>query len=198
MKISGVVLAGGKGHRLGGEKAWIELGGKPLLKWTADRLARAFLDVIVVADAVERFQGLPYQCVADRQLGLGPIGGIDTALRTTSAEAIFAVACDMPFLQHEVIRWMVDLAEGYDLVIPDLSDGLHPLHALYTRRCLSAIEAQIRKRDLALHALPRMVKTHFVSEETLRRLDPSLLSVMNINTPEDLKRARRILKEEAQ
>lgn len=91
---------------------------------------------------------------------------------------------------------MVGLSDRYDLVIPTFSDGLHPLHALYTAGSLSAIEAQIEKGDRALHSLVGSVRSRFVSEEAFRRRDPSLLSVININRPEDFKRASRVLEEE--
>ncbi len=160
------------------------------------RLGRVFSEVIVTADREDRFRDVPFRCVVDRLPGLGPIGGIDAALRAASGRAIFVVACDMPFLNPEVIRWMVGLSDRYDLVIPAFSDGLHLLHALYTAGSLSAIEAQIEKGDRALHSLVGSVRSRFVSEEAFRRRDPSLLSVININRPEDFKRASRILEEE--
>lgn len=191
--ILGVVLAGGKGCRFGGDKARARFEGETLLERTVARLALVFSEVIVVADREDRFRDLSVRCVVDRLPGLGPIGGIDAALRAASGRAIFVVACDMPFLNPEVIRWMVSLSQGYDLVIPALSDGLHPLHALYTGRSLSAIAAQIEKGERALCSLAEYVRSRFVLEEAFRRRDPSLLSVMNINRPEDFKQASQIL-----
>lgn len=192
-KIGGVILAGGKGRRMGREKAFIELGGKRLIERTADTLALLFSEVVIIADAPERFRFLPYRCEADAPSGLGPIGGLATALRVIQKEAVFVVACDMPFLNPDVIRSMIDDFDGEDLLIPMLSNQLHPLHALYSRRCLPAIQAQIKEGSLALHRLVNQVKGAFYPEEAFRKWDPSLLSVMNVNTPDDLEQARRLL-----
>ncbi len=176
---------------MGGEKALIELAGQTLLKRTADRLVDLFSDVMVVCDAPERFRDLPYRCEADYPSGLGPIGGLATALRVARKETVFVVACDMPFLNPDVIRSMIDFLDGEDLLIPKLSNRLHPLHALYTKKCLPVIEARIREGHLALHRLTEAVKSRIYPEESFRHLDPSLLSVMNLNTPEDLEQARQ-------
>lgn len=180
---------------MGLDKPFVRLGGETLLERAVARLGQVFSDVIVAADREDRFRDFPFRCVVDRLPGLGPIGGIDAALRAASGRAIFVVACDMPFLNPEVIRWMAGLSDRYDLVIPAFSDGLHPLHALYTAGSLSAIEAQIEKGDRALHSLVGYVRSRFISEEAFRRRDPSLLSVVNINRPEDFERASRIFEE---
>lgn len=181
---------------MGEEKALIDLAGEPLLKRTADRLAVFFSDVIVVADAPERFRDLPYRFEADDQSGLGPMGGLATALRTAEKETLFVVACDMPFLNPNVIRSMIDHLNGYDLLMPNLGNRLHPLHALYTKKCLPVIEAQIKAGDLALHHLVDAVNSRLYPEEMFRQFDPSLRSVMNINTPAELERARQLIEEE--
>ncbi|MFQ5779770.1 MAG: molybdenum cofactor guanylyltransferase [Nitrospiria bacterium] len=192
-QITGIVLAGGKGLRIGERKAFIELGGETLLNRAVTRLAEVFSEILVVVDDMERFEKLPYRCVTDRLPGLGPMGGIDTALRAASGDAVFVVACDMPFLKTNVIRAMTDLSDGYDLIIPSLPDGLHPLHALYTQGCLPAIEAQIKGGNLAPHSLPQYVRSRFFQKEAFLELDPLFRSVMNINTAADLEWGRRIL-----
>ncbi|MFQ5580114.1 MAG: molybdenum cofactor guanylyltransferase [Nitrospiria bacterium] len=191
--ITGVILAGGKGRRMGQEKALIELGGKTLLKGVADCLLGLFSEVLIVTDVPERFPHFPYRCLVDDRSGLGPIGGLHTALRATQQETVFLTACDMPFLHSGVIRSMVSALGRYDLLMPRLSNKLHPLHALYTKKCLPAIEAQISGRDLALHRLPKLVNGGIYLERTFRQIDPALLSVVNINTPEDLAEARSTL-----
>jgi molybdopterin-guanine dinucleotide biosynthesis protein A len=178
---------------MGRDKALIELGGKTLLERVGDCLAGLFSELMIVTDDPKRFRDFPYRFVADGQSGLGPIGGLETALRAARQETIFLAACDMPFLHPTVMQSMVSALGGYDLLMPRLSNRLHPLHALYTKKCLPAIEAQITSGDLALHRLPEAVNGGFYPEKRFRKLDPSLLSVININTPEDLAAARSIL-----
>ncbi len=193
--ITGVVLAGGKGRRIGGEKAFVQLAGRTLIRRVIDLLSEVFSEVIVVADNIGRFRELPCRCLVDRLPGLGPIGGIETALRATSREAVFVVACDMPFINPEIIQLMIKRAAGVDLVIPSLPDGLHPLHAYYARTCLSSIDAQIKAGDLGPHSLPQRVRSILFQKESFLERDPLFRSVMNINTPSDLVLAHRLLEE---
>ena len=176
---------------MGGEKARLVLEGKTLLERCAERLLDPFRDILVVADTEARCHGLPYRCVADRRPRLGPIGGLETALCTIETDAAFVAACDMPFLNPDVIRSMIDAFGESDLLIPVIAGRLHPLHAIYAKRCLPAIQAQIREGDLALHHLADAVKSAVYPETAFRRHDPLLRSVTNINTPEALEDARR-------
>ncbi len=192
---TGVVLAGGKGRRIGGEKAFVRLAGKTLIQRVIDILSGVFSEVVVVVDHLERFRDLPCPYLRDRLPGLGSIGGIETALRATSREAIFVVACDMPFVNPDIIRLMLNHSEGVDLVIPSLSDGLHPLHAVYAQTCLPAIDAQIKSGDFGPHSLTKSVRTVLFQKESFLGQDPLFRSVVNINTPADLESAHRILKE---
>ena len=193
----GVVLAGGKGRRLGLDKPFVRLGGETLLERAIARLGRRFSDIIVVADLPDRFRHLSVRCVADRFPGLGPVGAIAAALETASGRGIFAVACDMPFLEPEIIGRMVDLSEGYDLVVPSVSGRLHPLHAFYGPGCLPPLAAQIKAGNLALHHLAQAVKTRIVTDEAFQGGGPLLRSLFNINTPDDLKTAERMLEAQA-
>jgi len=182
---------------MGRKKALIELGGKTLLKRAADCLADVFSDVMVVADVSERFKGFPYRCVTDEKNNLGPMGGLETALHLVKNETIFLVACDMPFLHAGVIQSMINFFKGEDLLIPRLSGRLHPLHGLYTKNCLPNITKRIEEGNLALHCLSSAVKTRFYPESIFRKIDPAFLSVMNLNTQEELEEAKRYLKRSA-
>jgi molybdopterin-guanine dinucleotide biosynthesis protein A len=125
--------------------------------------------------------------VEDIIKGLGPIGGIHTGLETISDEAGFFVACDMPYLNENLLRHMVTLKKGFDAVIPRVGRMVEPLHALYTKQCLPAIRESI---DLRLYQPMRFfqkIRVRYVDEEELRSIDPQLKFFFNINKPEDLR-----------
>lgn len=190
--ISGVVLAGGKGRRIGGKKAFIQLGGQTLIERVCDRLAGIFSDVVIVGDALKPFSQLPYQNIPDRLSTLGPIGGLESALRAIPKKYLFVVACDMPFLSSAVIRDMLPFSGDYELVIPRIAGRLHPLHAIYSPSCLPVIAGQIKKKDLALRSLSDHLRCLYFPEDRFRQLDSGLRSLININTLEDLASAQAL------
>lgn len=191
--ISGVVLAGGKGQRIGGNKAFIKLGGETLIERACLVLADIFSEVVIVADTVAPFSHLPYRCIPDRLPQLGPIAGIESALQDSPKKGLFVVACDMPMLNQNVIRAMLALSGNYDLVIPRISGRLHPLHTIYNPACLAVISDRIKKKDLALRSLTDGLNCLFFGEKLFRRFDSQCHSLVNINTSEDLAAARTIV-----
>jgi molybdopterin-guanine dinucleotide biosynthesis protein A len=98
------------------------------------------------------------------------------------------VACDMPFLKKEVIEYLIGKIDNNDVIIPHLSDGYHPLHAIYSHRCLPFIERLIEKDDLKIINFFMKVRVREIKEKELSQVDPEFNAFININTPEDLKR----------
>lgn len=187
---SGVVLAGGKGQRIGGKKALIQLGPQTLIERVCGCLAGIFSEVVIVGDALEPFSQLPYPNIPDRLSALGPIGGLESAMRALPKKYLFVVACDMPFLSPRVIRDMLSFLGDYELVIPRIAGRLHPLHAIYGPSCLSVVVDQINKGDLALRSLSNHLRCLYFPEDRFRALDSEFRSLVNINTLEDLASAK--------
>jgi molybdopterin-guanine dinucleotide biosynthesis protein A len=162
--MTGVVLAGGQSTRMGRDKATLEFDGQPLLERAVAVLRECFPEVMVI-----RQDDVP---------GLGPIGGLLTALRR--APEIFVVACDMPFLDAALIREMAAQLPGYDAVaIPG-----EPLHAAYSARILPVVEAQIAAGDYSVQSL--------LSKLRVRTVEAG--PIINVNTPEELEAAWQKLK----
>lgn len=184
----GAVLAGGASRRMGQDKAALLLGGESLLARVVRRLRAATDDVIVVGPP-ERQSLVPgVQVVPDARPGLGPLGGIYTALRASAAPYTFVVACDMPFVQPELVRYLLDLAPGYDVVVPRSARGTEQLHAVYSRECLPAVAGLLDAGDLVVSALYARVRTRFVAPEEWAVYDPQGLSTFNANTREEWER----------
>ena len=185
------MLAGGQSRRLGQDKSLLVLDGQPLLVRTLGRLAALSDDLIVVANDPGRYAHLQLQArlVPDERPGMGSLMGILSGLRVARSPYTLVVACDMPFLNVTLLRHLLSLAPGYDVVIPHLGDEVEPLHAVYGRSCLPAIEqilAQGRRRIVAFFD---MVRVRHVPQVEIDSFDPEHLSFLNINTPEDWVRA---------
>ena len=189
MKVTGIILAGGKNLRMGKNKAFLEIGGRRIIERTQKIFAALFDEIILVTNTPLDYLSLNLRAVADLFPGKGALGGIYTGLFHASHSHAFVAACDMPFLNPPLIAHLLDLAPGYDIVIPRTQDGFQPLHAVYSQKCLPFIEALLRKEDLKIiDFFPRVKKRDLLPEE-LFPFDPELLSFVNINTPEDLARA---------
>ena len=136
MKTTGIILAGGKNLRMGQNKAFLEVQGQRIIDRTKSLFVDLFDEVLLVANSLPDYLDLNLRTVADLYREKGPLGGIFTGLFHASFPHAFVAACDMPFLNRALISHLVGLSPGYDIVIPLTEDGLQPLHAVYSRKCL--------------------------------------------------------------
>lgn len=199
--ISAAILAGGQSRRMGTDKALVSLlpGGPPLLEIVIERLRPLTDDLFIVATdrpAYARF-GVPVH--PDCYGATGVLGGIGSALRYARHEHCLVVGCDMPFLDHDLLQGLIAGISGADAVVPRIagksrqggSTVLQPLHAVYSRRCLLAVERALRQGRLQAIAFLPDVHVRVIGERALRRLDPNLRSLVSVNTPEMLAAARQ-------
>jgi molybdopterin-guanine dinucleotide biosynthesis protein A len=196
---SGIVIAGGKSRRMGRDKRFLEIGGKALLDRVLEIMEPLFAEIIVVlSDGTPVLGQSRWRTVTDLIPQCGSLGGLYTGLYSATHPRVFAVACDMPFLNSELVHYMATLNEGADVVMARLVTGLQPMHALYSKRCLGPLEAMARSGNLKVQNLVSVtdLNVRLVSEADLIRFDPQLLSFQNINTPADLEFARTIVAEQ--
>lgn len=200
MKPLGAILAGGRNSRYGSHKALAEVGGERIVLRVRAALEAVAEPVVLVANEPGVYAPLGLPMRPDARAGLGPLGGIHTALlwaRELDAPAAVAVACDMPFVPAELLRWLAAAARETgdgappDVVVPESTSrrGMEPLCALYTVRCLEAIESRADAGDLRMVGFFDDVLVRRLPLEQVRRLgDPEVL-FMNVNTPEERARA---------
>jgi molybdopterin-guanine dinucleotide biosynthesis protein A len=186
--IAGVILAGGKSSRYGANKAFVEIHGTKLIERVVRVMASLFERLVLVTNTPHEYSYLALPMVEDMIKGLGPIGGIHTGLEAISDETGFFVACDMPYLNENLLRHMVALKEGFDAVIPRIGWMVEPLHAIYTKQCLPAVRESLDSRAYQAMRFFQKIRVRYVDEDELRRFDPQLRSFLNINKPEDLDR----------
>jgi molybdopterin-guanine dinucleotide biosynthesis protein A len=145
------------------------------------------------APEAELLAHLEPSVVADVYPGVGTLGGLHAGLSAIRTEYGLVVGCDMPFLNADLLRFMISQSRGYDVVMPRVGKYYEPLHALYARRCVPALEHSILAgQRRILHALAEL-RIRYIEEPELDRYDPDRLSFFNVNTPEDLERARSLL-----
>jgi molybdopterin-guanine dinucleotide biosynthesis protein A len=199
LEIGCIVLAGGKGLRLGSDKALETVDNQSLLQRVVTQLSSFSSEIIIVTakgKSLPPFFGNPrFRIVADAYPGRGALVGLATGLAASRARYNLAVACDMPFLNQALLRYMLGLAAGFDLVVPRLGDLVEPLHAVYAKSCLAPIEWVLEQRNSRIDAFFERVKVRYVEADEIDRFDPRHLSFFNVNTRADLEEARRLAKE---
>ncbi len=162
------------------------------MRATVELLETIASPVLVSARDQAELAFLGRTLVIDEETGLGPLGGIAAALEASPTERCLVVACDMPFLSRALLEHLIELSRAHDealSVVPETREGLHPLHAVWRRSLLPEVRARLARRRLALHELLEAVPSLRVAEDELRRYDPALVSLENVNTPADLERA---------
>ena len=191
MRITGVVQAGGKSTRMGGEpKGLLELGGRRIIERVLDAIRPVVDDVLIVTNtpALYAFLGVPM--VADVYPDHGSLGGIFSGLTAAGGDAAFTVACDMPFLHPDVARLVLARAGQADVVIPRVGEQLETMHALYGKACLPAIESRLKAGRLKIVGFFDDVRVVEVGEAEVARHRAPDVVFMNVNTPDELARAR--------
>jgi molybdopterin-guanine dinucleotide biosynthesis protein A len=193
MRVTGVIQAGGKSTRMGGEpKALLELGGRRIIERVLDAIAPVVDDVLVVTNTPTLYAFLGVPMVADVYPDHGSLGGIFSGLSAATGDAAFTVACDMPFLHPDVARLVVERAGQADVVIPRVGEQLETLHALYAKACLPAIEARLKAGRLKIVGFFDDVRVLEVAEAEIARHRAPDVVFMNVNTPDELARARAL------
>jgi molybdopterin-guanine dinucleotide biosynthesis protein A len=184
---AGVIVAGGRASRMGGrDKAFAAIEGQPIAVRTVRLFQEVFPQVIVATNRPERFARLGVETVTDRHPGCGPLAGIHAAMLASRHPWVFVVACDMPGLDAEVIRWMLARPRTADAVVPRWDDDVEPLHALYAVHTLPQVERCLATGRHALREFLPAVRVDYVEERELRALRGAARSLLNVNTPEEL------------
>lgn len=190
--MSVVVLAGGQSRRFGQDKALLEIDGQPLISRIVDKLSVLSDDLLIVTNDPDHYECLArsIRLVPDEQPGAGALMGVYSGLRASRHPHALCVACDMPFLNVDLLAYLVGLAEGYDVVVPRMGDYLEPLHAVYAKACLPAMRRLLTANRRQIVAFFPDVRVRYVDADEINRLDPDHLSFVNVNTPQDWVRAR--------
>ena len=193
--VSAVILAGGRGERLGRDKALVELDGQSLVQRVIAVLQLVSPDIVVVERRGQGLQLDGVRVVADLAPYEGVLAALAAGLSAAKQDWCLVVACDMPFLNVALLNYMISQAPGHDAVVPRLPVGIEPLHALYHRRCLVAIGQALRAGEKRVASFYRSLRICFLGIEQIDRFAATRRSFYNINTQEELEQAREWLAE---
>ena len=187
-----MILAGGASKRMGNKnKAFLKIGEKSIIERVLDAISVVVPQVILITNSPEQFIHLNRPLYQDILPGNGPLGGIYTGLINSTTNYDLVVACDMPYIQSQLLRLLINYSQDYDIVIPSTPDGYHPLCAIYSKACIDPIEKLVNDGSLKVTNLFNYVK---VKEVKLTEIYPEfdLNVLLNINTDQDYEKALAI------
>lgn len=191
---SGVILAGGLSTRFSGRnKALIEIDGTTILDRLYALYQTLFDEIILVTNEPQVYVDWDMTIAADIFNVRSSLTGIHAGLTTASHPHAFFAACDTPFLSRGLVQELLErMAPQFDVIIPKTGNGYEPLCAVYSKRCLVPMESSLSKGNFKIIRLFNKLKVRTVSEKVVRRHDPEMISFFNINTAEDLEKAKQI------
>lgn len=185
-EISVAVLAGGKSRRMGRDKSTLLLGDRPLIQHGIARLAALRLPLLLISNTPDQHRQFGLPIFADRYPDAGALGGLATALYHSTTDYTLCVACDLPFLNSALLRYLLTLCTGAAAIVPRVGGQDQNLHAVYHRRCLPIMETQIAAGHLRISDLFAQLDVRWVTAAETAAFDPDGRAFMNVNTPEDL------------
>jgi len=199
--LGAVILAGGMGRRMKSNKAFVEVLGRPLLLYVLEKAAEFAEDIVLAIgckDSSEQFSlTVPrgVRVVKDTLEMKASLIGMLTGLEAVSTEYAAVLPVDAPLTNPDVIRLLFGKVKGFDAAIPMWPDEkTEPLHAVYrVTPTVMAIRSSLEAGRMRVIEMTEMLSVNFVPVEELRRLDPNLNCLLNINTPEDLRLVEKVL-----
>ena len=184
--LTGLVLAGGAGRRMGRDKARLDVDGEPLLRRVASRIAPVCEALLVASGDGRRLADLGYPQVADALPDRGPLAGIVAGLEAAETELVAVVAVDMPFASPDVLRLLADRWDGDDAVVPADDDRWHPLHGVYAAAAAGALRARLAAGTNGVRDALGQLRVRIVGPDAWAHLDPEGRFLANVNDPDDL------------
>lgn len=181
---------------MGQPKAALDFGGVPIVTRIVIELKRRFDEVVIVAAPVSAGQPqieiAGVKIVHDETAFAGPLDALRRGIDALDHSVAFACSCDLPLLNCDVAAALVAMLDDFDAVIPEVGGKLQPLHAVYRKQGARTIETLVASGEKRLTAIAAALNARKVDEDELKKIDPELLSLFNVNTPEDYRRAREI------
>jgi len=185
---TGVILAGGENKRMPVLKAFIEIEGQKIIERNLEIMKRLFKEVFIVTNQPEIYLYLDVPLFGDIYNIRGPMTGILTALVNSKSPWVFISACDMPFLNEHLIKYMYSKKDNFIAVVPMTGDGVEPLFAFYSKSLLSLMEESILMGKPAIKDFLKNKRVKYVMIEEIKKIDPEMRSFINLNTPEDVEK----------
>jgi molybdopterin-guanine dinucleotide biosynthesis protein A len=180
------IQAGGKSTRMGRDKSFVPFQGRPMIEVVRDHVAGLGDELLLITNDPEPYAYLGLPTYSDIFVDHGPLGGIHSALVNARSPHVLMVACDMPWLNRDLLAYLADLRDTADVIVPRWQKYPEPLHAVYSKACLEPVEKQIEAGNLKITRFYNDVTIRFIDREEITRFDPQGRSFTNVNSPQDL------------
>ena len=187
------IMAGGRSSRMGTDKAFVPLLGQPMIEHILARLTDLGQDqTLLITNRPDDYAHLRLPMFEDVFADKGALGGIYTAIHHSETTYTLVIACDMPFVNADLLRHMIDLRANFDVIVPRENDHLEGLHAIYSKHCLEPIRTRIDANRLKVIGFYEDMRVRYLDPVEWEKFDPQGLSFYNVNTPEELQAAQKI------
>jgi molybdopterin-guanine dinucleotide biosynthesis protein A len=192
MRTSGVILAGGRSSRMKYNKAFAQIGGQRVIDIIVNKFVSNFDETIIISNDPQEYISIGLPVYTDVYPRMGPISGIHAGLHYASYDKVFVIGCDMPFMNMDLVKYMLTLLGDHDTVIPEIDGFLQPISAAYRKTCLPIMTQCLEKELLKLVLVFRELDTVRLYEPELARFGNIAEMFMNVNDEQVLKLAREI------
>lgn len=183
-----IILAGGKSLRMGFDKQFLKIDQRRLMDSLINKLKKEFSEIIIVTNKPEYYIGLSHRIITDKLKQKGPLGGIHAGLLESSSKYSFVVACDMPNINMEYVRYMKESMGDEDLpgCVTNFMDWIEPFSSFYSRDLVIDIEEHIASGRRSINSMLKDMNVRYIEEDTARKFSPNWDMFLNLNTREDL------------
>lgn len=143
--FTAIILSGGKSRRMENDKSLLLLKGKPIIEILYNLLENFFQEVLIISNDIEKYQFLTNNIYQDVYPGFGPLSGIHSGLVNSNNDFNFVVSCDMPFINEELLKYLVFIKSNFDIIIPKSNSSIHSLCGIYKKSCINSAEELLKK-----------------------------------------------------
>jgi molybdopterin-guanine dinucleotide biosynthesis protein A len=182
-------MAGGKSSRMGTDKSFVQLRGKSLIDYVLAAVAGIGDETFIITNRPEAYRSLNLPTYGDILPEKGPLGGLYTAISRAAYPHVLVVACDMPWLNNQLLDHMIGLRYQADAIVPRWTKHPEPLHAIYSRSCLIPIYKMLTAGNLKMVSFYDQIDVRYVDRAEIAKFDPRGRSFSNVNSPEELEKA---------
>lgn len=190
-----VILAGGKSTRMGFDKQLLKINERSLIESLKKKLKKEFNEIIVVTNKSEYYIGSTDKIIKDKIPGKGPLSGIHAGLVEASSHYVYFVACDMPNIYLDYIRFMKKEIRGLKVkaCITKFGQWIEPFNAFYSKDMILDIENHLSQDKRSVNSLIKKLNVHYIEEAKAREFSPNWDMFLNLNTKEELEDYLRAL-----
>ncbi|MEK6264238.1 MAG: molybdenum cofactor guanylyltransferase [Clostridium sp.] len=189
-----IILAGGNSSRMGFDKQFLNINKKRLMDIQINKLRQDFSEIIVVSNKLNQYKNVNYKVVCDEIIGIGPLGGIHAGLKNSASEYAYLIACDMPIINNDYIRFMKEkVNNNVDVCacITKRGDRIEPFNGLYSISLLDKIEENVAQKHFSIFDLLNNTNTIYIEENEAKKFNRNLDMFINLNNIEDLARGAK-------